>query len=78
MGKSIKTMFISPNGTLSSKRTIGALMIFFAGFVLIYALLNKVILDNNITSLIRDMVYGGVALVGSTIFEKKFKKYDTK
>lgn len=78
MGKTIKTMFISPNGTLSSKRTIGALMIFFAGFVLIYALLNKVILDNNITSLIRDMVYGGVALVGSTIFEKKFKKYDTK
>lgn len=73
MGKTIKTMFISPNGTLSSKRTIGAIMIFFAGFVLIYALLNKVILDNNIASLIRDMVYGGVALVGSTIFEKKFK-----
>lgn len=78
MGKSIKTMFISPNGTLSSKRTIGSLMIFFASFLLVYVLLNKITLDNNVTGLIRDMIYGGVALVGSTIFEKKFKKYDTK
>ena len=78
MGKSIKTMFISPNGTLSSKRTIGSLMIFFASFLLVYVLLNNITLDNNVTGLIRDMIYGGVALVGSTIFEKKFKKYDTK
>lgn len=78
MGKSIKTMFISPNGTLSSKRTIGSLMIFFASFLLVYVLLNKITLDSNVTGLIRDMIYGGVALVGSTIFEKKFKKYDTK
>jgi 4-hydroxybenzoate polyprenyltransferase len=78
MGKSLKTMFISPSGTLSSKRTIGSLMIFFASFLLVYVLLNNITLDSNVTGLIRDMIYGGAALVGSTIFEKKFKKYDTK
>jgi len=74
----IKTMFITPGGTLSSKRTIGFLMITLAGFLISYSILKNTDLTTNISSLIRDLIYGGVTLVGSTIFEKKFKNDKTK
>lgn len=76
-----KTMFLSPQGTLSSKRATGFLMISLAGFLIAYSILEKTELTPNNTGLVRDLIYGGVALVGSTIFEKKFKnseKNDTK
>lgn len=69
-----KSTFISPRGTISSKRLTGFLMITLAGVLITYATLNGIDLNVNITGLIRDMIYGGVALVGSTIFEKKFKE----
>jgi len=78
MSKLIKTMLISPNGTLSSKRTIGFLMITLAGFLISYSILKNTDLTTNISGLIRDLIYGGVTLVGSTIFEKKFKNDKTK
>jgi hypothetical protein len=74
----IKTMFVSPRGTLSSKRTIGFLMITLAGFLISYSILKNTDLTTNISGLIRDLIYGGVTLVGSTIFEKKFKNDKTK
>ena len=76
--KTLLTMLISPNGTISSKRTIGFLMITLAGFLISYSILKNTDLTNNISSLIRDLIYGGVTLVGSTIFEKKFKNDKTK
>jgi hypothetical protein len=74
----IKTMFVTPGGTLSSKRTIGFLMITLAGFLISYSILKNTDLTTNISGLIRDLIYGGVTLVGSTIFEKKFKNDKTK
>jgi len=78
MSKLIKTMLISPNGTLSSKRVIGFLMITLSGFLITYATVKNTDLTTNVTGLIRDLIYGGVALVGSTIFEKRFKNGNTK
>jgi hypothetical protein len=69
----LKTAFISRKGTISSKRLIGFLMITMAGFLILLAGLKNTDYNVNLTSLIRDLIYGGVALVGSTIFEKKFK-----
>jgi len=78
MSKLIKTMLISPNGTLSSKRAIGLLMITLSGSLITYTVLKNIDLTANISGLIRDLIYGGVALVGSTIFEKRFKNGNTK
>lgn len=69
----LKTTFISPRGTISSKRLTGFLMITLAGALITYSALTNIEFNNNLTGLVRDMIYGGVALVGSTIFEKKFK-----
>ena len=74
MIEALKSVFISPRGTISSKRLTGFLMITLAGVLITYATLNTIDLNVNLTGLIRDMIYGGVALVGSTIFEKKFKE----
>ena len=74
MIETLKTTFISPRGTISSKRLTGFLMISLAGALITYATLNTIDLNVNLTCLIRDLIYGGVALVGSTIFEKKFKE----
>jgi hypothetical protein len=73
-----KTLFISPRGTLSSKRITGFLMITLSGFLIAFAIIKNTDLPNNVSGLIRDLIYGGVALVGSTIFEKRFKNGDTK
>ena len=78
MSRLIKTMLISPNGTLSSKRVIGFLMISLSSFLITYAIVKNIDLTANISGLIRDLIYGGVALVGSTIFEKRFKNGNTK
>jgi len=78
MSKLIKTMLISPNGTLSSKRAIGLLMITLSGSLITYTVVKNIDLTANISGLIRDLIYGGVALVGSTIFEKRFKNGNTK
>ena len=48
-------------------------MITLAGALITYSALTNIEFNNNLTGLVRDMIYGGVALVGSTIFEKKFK-----
>lgn len=74
MIEALKSVFISPRGTISSKRLTGFLMISLAGALITYATLNTIDLNVNLTGLIRDLIYGGVALVGSTIFEKNFKK----
>jgi hypothetical protein len=78
MSKLIKTMLISPNGTLSSKRVIGFLMISLSGFLITYSIIKNTDLTVNVAGLVRDLIYGGVALVGSTIFEKRFKNDNTK
>lgn len=100
----LKSIFVSPRGTVSSKRLTGYLMITLAGFLICSSAfveiktktesfnLNSVnILDqkfdsnlkylnvgfsDNLTSLIKDLIYGGVALLGSTVFEKKFKQIE--
>ena len=72
MIETLKTTFISPRGTISSKRLTGFLMITLAGALITYSALTNIEFNNNLTGLVRDMIYGGVALVGSTIFEKKF------
>jgi hypothetical protein len=71
--KIISTLFVSPKGTLSSKRATGFLMVSLAGYLIAIACLNNKEIQANNTTLIRDLIYGGVGLVGSTIFEKKFK-----
>ena len=71
-------MLISPNGTLSSKRVIGFLMISLSGFLITYSIIKNTDLTVNVAGLVRDLIYGGVALVGSTIFEKRFKNDNTK
>lgn len=73
MIETLKTTFISPRGTISSKRLTGFLMVTLAGALITYSALTNIEFNNNLTGLVRDMIYGGVALVGSTIFEKKFK-----
>lgn len=71
--KIISTLFVSPHGTLSSKRATGFLMVSLAGYLIAIACLKNQEIQLNNTTLIRDLIYGGVGLVGSTIFEKKFK-----
>jgi hypothetical protein len=71
--KKIKTIFISPRGTLSSNRTIGFLMITLASFLVTYCVIKEIDLQSNNSNIISNLIYGGVALVGSTIFENKFK-----
>lgn len=71
--KKLKTIFISPRGTLSSKRTIGFLMITLASFLVTYCVIRGVDLQSNNSIIVSHLIYGGVALVGSTIFENKFK-----
>ena len=71
--KKLKTIFISPRGTLSSKRTIGFLMITLASFLVTYCVIKEIDLQPNNSIIVSHLIYGGVALVGSTIFENKFK-----
>lgn len=75
--KLFKTAFISPKGTISSKRLTGFLMITEAGFLIAYAVFMKLhfgkMIDDNIVSLVNSLIYGGSGLLGATIFEKKFK-----
>ena len=92
--KTIKSTFLSPKGTLSSKRLTGFLMISLAGFLITFGIVMTFFFNNpttcpaiipvinestckdfspNLTGLIRDLIYGGVALLSSTVFEKKFK-----
>lgn len=72
-----KTTFLSPKGTVSSKRLIGFLMITEAGFLIFYAVIMKLhfdkTLDDQLVSLLSSLLYTGGGLVGATIFEKKFK-----
>ena len=74
--KTIFSLFVSPQGTLSSKRLTGFLMISLAGYLIYNACLKEKEIQANNTTLIRDLIYGGVGLVGSTIFEKRFKNKD--
>lgn len=75
--KLVKSIFLSPKGTVSSKRLAGFLMLTEAGFLTAYAVFMKLhfgkTIDENIVSLVNSLHYGGVGLLGSTIFEKKFK-----
>lgn len=100
--KTIKSTFLSPKGTLSSKRLTGFLMISLAGLLITFGIVMTFFFNNpttchaiipainqsiipvinestckdfspNLTGLIRDLIYGGVALLSSTVFEKKFK-----
>lgn len=72
-----KTTFLSPKGTVSSKRLIGFLMITEAGFLIAYSVFMKLhfgkTLDENLVNLLNSLLYTGGGLVGATIFEKKFK-----
>lgn len=66
-------IFASPRGTISSKRLLAFLIATHAaGFQNYYAIL-KTDIPPNLTSLVREewMLVG--VLVGSTLFEKKFK-----
>lgn len=69
----MKSVFLSPRGTLSSKRLTGFLMITLAGFLIAFGIMQSRDFTANLTGLVRDLIYGGVALLGSTVFEKKFK-----
>ena len=90
----LKSVFLSPKGTISSKRLTGFLMITLAGFLIALGIIKTFYFDNsatcpasipaiigitckdfspNLTGLVRDLIYGGVALLSSTVFEKKFK-----
>lgn len=69
----MKSVFLSPRGTLSSKRLTGFLMITLAGFLIWFGIMKNQEFTANLTGLVRDLIYGGVALLGSTVFEKKFK-----
>ena len=75
--KIAKTAFLSPKGTISSKRLTGFLMITEAGFLTAYAVFMKLhfgkLIDENIVKLIETLYYCGAGLLGTTIFEKKFK-----
>jgi len=48
-------------------------MISLASFLLTYCVIKNQDLQTNNSGVARDLIYGGVALVGSTIFERKFK-----
>lgn len=69
----MKSVFLSPRGTLSSKRLTGFLMITLASFLIWFGIMKNQEFTANLTGLVRDLIYGGVALLGSTVFEKKFK-----
>lgn len=69
----LKSVFLGPRGTLSSKRLTGFLMITLAGFLIAFGIMQSRDFTANLTGLVRDLIYGGVALLGSTVFEKKFK-----
>ena len=73
-----KLTFLSPKGTVSSKRLIGFLMITEAGFLIAYSVFMKLhfykSLDDQLVSLLSSLLYTGGGLIGATIFEKKFKK----
>lgn len=73
-----KLTFLSPKGTVSSKRLIGFLMITEAGFLIAYSVFMKLhfgkTLDENLVSLLNTLLFTGSGLIGATIFEKKFKK----
>lgn len=69
----LKSVFLSPRGTVSSKRLTGFLMITLAGFLIAFGIMQRKDFTANLTGLVRDLIYGGVALLSSTVFEKKFK-----
>ena len=69
----LKSVFLSPRGTISSKRLTGFLMITLAGFLIAFGIMETKDFSPNLTGLVRDLIYGGVALLSSTVFEKKFK-----
>ena len=69
----LKSVFLSPRGTISSKRLTGFLMITLAGFLIAFGIMETKDFTANLTGLVRDLIYGGVALLSSTVFEKKFK-----
>ena len=69
----LKSVFLSPRGTISSKRLTGFLMITLAGFLIALGIMESKDFTANLTGLVRDLIYGGVALLSSTVFEKKFK-----
>ena len=69
----LKSVFLSPKGTLSSKRLTGFLMITLASFLIAFGIMQSKDFTANLTGLVRDLIYGGVALLSSTVFEKKFK-----
>lgn len=69
----LKSVFLSPRGTISSKRLTGFLMITLAGFLIWFGIMKNQEFSANLTGLVRDLIYGGVALLSSTVFEKKFK-----
>lgn len=68
-----KSVFLSPRGTISSKRLTGFLMITLAGCLIAFGIMHSKDFTANLTGLVRDLIYGGVALLSSTVFEKKFK-----
>ncbi len=76
MVKIIKSTFLSPNGTISSKRITGFLMISLAGFLISIACVNNTEYNPNLTGLIRDMIYCGSGLLGITTLEKRFKQIE--
>lgn len=75
-----KLTFLSPKGTVSSKRLIGFLMITEAGFLIAYSVIMKLhfgkTLDENLVDLLNTLLFTGSGLIGATIFEKKFKKIE--
>jgi len=77
-----KSTFLSPKGTVSSKRLVGFLMVTEAGFLIAYAVFMKLhfgrTLDDYLVSLLNTLLLTGSGLIGSTIFEKKFKKIKIK
>ncbi len=63
--KLFKLTFLSPKGTVSSKRLIGFLMITEAGFLIAYSVFMKLhfdkSLDENLVSLLSSLLYTGGA-----------------
>jgi hypothetical protein len=48
-------------------------MITLASFLVTYCVIKGIDLQPNNSIIVSHLIYGGVALVGSTIFENKFK-----
>lgn len=73
----LKSTFLSPRGTISSKRLAGFLMITEGGFLIAYAVFMKLhfgkTLDDYLVNLINTLLLTGSGLLGATIFEKQFK-----